>query len=829
MAFLVITSGFCYGSLGQGHIYVAEKLLAKMPTQLKSLVEKEKSAYLAGANGVDIIYWAYYKAFFLYWELPNSSAAEFDLHTNTLGYHTGQTALDILSEAKNYSIKEKAFALGWLTHWLTDAYVHTLIGHYGGDYRDNEDPNKCTPTGSCRHTQLELAESKHLCSSERYATYGPFLSTYTLSKGDLPEDFIEDLFKKHKFVAAKYKDGYMHGKGKVTRQYPFVGKRIEDGESDFRANLETGRASVQSAIECIQSSCSKKSNDCSGTQTGSMSQSVWQQNKQSYLLDKTDYIDINNAIRINVDKLKVKDGSLRAVIEANDTQLYGKFLVEWDKVISDLETFVDKDQLFHIVQAFIGPAEADPAEKKAKEALERVLKQIPNILTPRNQMHLFDPETTKRYADGTLRGAPDITRIHYEIASTCDGGKTFNKSHSNTVPITFHALDKQRIKLFGSKSGSAVIDVALEGDEDKPCQYVLLVSVVSPDTGVGSYMLGTAEDGGVKKVKVLTRKPTAPADPDFKFLEYDWVYGDYKKSTDVKSRAEAKYEWMKSTIPYLEQLIQLDEKAFTEFEKAVRRNVLKGVVSGKYGAPPVPKECSGISRDDMARRIAEIEKVLPNAYKCGFFLEDPLTKEKRWGCTHDPQYQKLANERSVLEICLKGQDPVNYWELKCIDTPVRERWEHKEMLKAKLAAAKDSKAYRFFKEYAGYNDYKGYLKEIEGTKKELSLPDPIPSPVELPWTYYSGTCGVGGAVQEAGKLQIQLTKYPEKNTYNVGEKITFTAEPTGGKAPYSFEWTGDCEGKDKSVAVPLSKIGQNRLKVSVRGFRGHHGRCGCCL
>ena len=238
-------------------------------------------------------------------------------------------------------------------------------------------------------------------------------------------------------------------------------------------------------------------------------------------------------------------------MEVNDTQLYGKFLVEWDRVISDLEKFVDKDQLFHIVQAFIGPAEADPAEEKAKEALERVLKHIPNILTPRNQMHLFDPETTKRYTDGTLRGAPDITRIHYEIASTCDGGKTFNKLHSNTVPISFHAIDKQRIKLFGSKSGSAVIDVALEGDEDKPCQYVLLVSLVNPDTGDGSYMLGTAEEGGVRKVKVLTRNPTAPADPDFKFLEYDWVHGDYKKSTDLKSRAEAKYEWMKNTIPYL--------------------------------------------------------------------------------------------------------------------------------------------------------------------------------------------------------------------------------------------------------------------------------------
>ena len=103
------------------------------------------------------------------------------------------------------------------------------------------------------------------------------------------------------------------------------------------------------------------------------------------------------------------------------------------------------------------------------------------------------------------------------------------------------------------------------------CQYMLLVFLVNPDSGFGNYMLGTAEDGGVRKLKVLTRNPTAPADTDFKFLEYDWVHGDYKKSTDLKSRAEAKYEWMKNTIPYLEQLIELDEKAFTDLEKKVRK------------------------------------------------------------------------------------------------------------------------------------------------------------------------------------------------------------------------------------------------------------------
>ena len=63
MAVLIITSGLSYGSLGQGHLYVAEKLLAKMPPQLGKLIDIEKNAYLAGANGVDIVYWGYFTDF----------------------------------------------------------------------------------------------------------------------------------------------------------------------------------------------------------------------------------------------------------------------------------------------------------------------------------------------------------------------------------------------------------------------------------------------------------------------------------------------------------------------------------------------------------------------------------------------------------------------------------------------------------------------------------------------------------------------------------------------------------------------------------------------
>ncbi|MBI2831601.1 MAG: hypothetical protein HYX79_05015, partial [Chloroflexi bacterium] len=292
---------------------------------------------------------------------------------------------------------------------------------------------------------------------------------------------------------------------------------------------------------------------------------------------------------------------------------------------------------------------------------------------------------------------------------------------------------------------------------------------------------------------------------------------------DAKSQAKEKYEWMKNIIPYLEKLIELDERAFTNFEKAVRKDVLGGVASGKYGAPPVPKECSGKGRGEMAARIAEIEKVLPNYYKCGMIIEDALTKQKIWGCIDDPQYPKLSSERNVLEVCLKGRDAVTYWELKCIDTPARERREHKVMLKAKLAAAKDSKAYNLFQEYANFDDYTGYLKEIERTKKELDLPDPIPSPVTLPWSYSSSCGGAAVSPTDTTKLTVALKKAPDKASYKPGNIVSISAVVTGGKKPYAYTWSGNHAGKGQQVSFTSSKPGDYKLSVGVKDAAGAGG------
>ena len=303
--------------------------------------------------------------------------------------------------------------------------------------------------------------------------------------------------------------------------------------------------------------------------------------------------------------------------------------------------------------------------------------------------------------------------------------------------------------------------------------------------------------------------------------------GEKPVSGDPKKLAEEKYQWIKGMPEYLEALIQLDEKTFMSFEKAVRKDVLGGVASGKYGGAPIPKECSGKSGDQMAARIAEIEKVLPNYYKCGMIKEDVLTKQKMWGCIEDPQYNKLSSEKSVLEICLKGRDAATYWELKCIEVPAKERSEHKELLKAKLGAVKDSKAYKNFQEYAAWSQYKEYLKEAEGLKSGLDLPDPIPSPPVLPWTYSSSCGSAGGVTSDQTKLTVTLKA--GKQALKREENTNITAEVKGGKSPFTYVWKGNYSGKGETVTFMSMKPGDYTLAVEVTDVTGGKGEASIAI
>ena len=57
--------------------------------------------------------------------------------------------------------------------------------------------------------------------------------------------------------------------------------------------------------------------------------------KESYLLSNEDYAHIKQAIQIG--RVTVIDNSLQADVKIRDNRLYGKFLIEWDRVVTDIE------------------------------------------------------------------------------------------------------------------------------------------------------------------------------------------------------------------------------------------------------------------------------------------------------------------------------------------------------------------------------------------------------------------------------------------------------------------------------------------------------------
>jgi len=134
------------GNSGQiaSHIYTALKMKDHMSPKCRAIVDANKDAYLEGAQGPDITGVVQYglgrKS-----TMPVQTVGE-ESHYDK----TGELTANILFSAKTEP--QIAFALGWITHYLNDQYVHPVVNRYGGYYK----------VDSIRHKALEQLESKYV-------------------------------------------------------------------------------------------------------------------------------------------------------------------------------------------------------------------------------------------------------------------------------------------------------------------------------------------------------------------------------------------------------------------------------------------------------------------------------------------------------------------------------------------------------------------------------------------------------------------------------------------------------------------------------------------
>jgi len=172
LAATILTSGWVTSieaSQLTAHIYAAIEARKKIADpKLREMLTKHEAAYLAGSCGPDIANTAHYAQVKLGWNAPGTEGHKL---------RTGQIVMNLLKHAMND--RDRAFALGWLTHHQVDCVIHPLVNRYGGYFE--EDPD--------RHMALEMVETEHVFHLAEKA--GHRLEQYRISVGD--DDIYENV------------------------------------------------------------------------------------------------------------------------------------------------------------------------------------------------------------------------------------------------------------------------------------------------------------------------------------------------------------------------------------------------------------------------------------------------------------------------------------------------------------------------------------------------------------------------------------------------------------------------------------------------------------
>jgi len=178
----VVTSGG-WANQGPAHILLAKRCLDQAPAAVRAVVvdSGNLAAYLAGATGPDIAGTTHFV------QLAIGIAAP----PGTEGHYikTGELVVNMLKLAQND--QERAFALGWITHFWADCLTHALINDFGG-YFEHDVP---------RHKSLELLECEHAFGlvEKDMSGAGP-LSDYVVVTAAVPAEGINRAY------AATYPD-----------------------------------------------------------------------------------------------------------------------------------------------------------------------------------------------------------------------------------------------------------------------------------------------------------------------------------------------------------------------------------------------------------------------------------------------------------------------------------------------------------------------------------------------------------------------------------------------------------------------------------------------
>ena len=306
------------------HIYMAMKMIPQMSPACQKLVHAHMSAYLLGAQGPDTVGVIQVK-------IPGLNIVGTEPHY----VRTGALVINLLYEAATDD--EKAFALGWATHYFNDRTVHNIINRYGGFYELHDE----------YHKKLEQLETKYVLKEK-----GDVVAKWNL----LPDNSGLD----NNFPAVVLRAYY--------RTFPV---KSPDSPLSFLKAAETrfldgfwvsARASAEAANDFLDAHLS-----------GTGRHEIAINRLFPQMPSNDDYELIMKPLSAEI--YKADKEQIEILVDVNDTKLFRRFLKEWD------------DSMTSAISNFSGPlkrlcAFLDTTDQQAREAAYNGLlrdKVLPNV------------------------------------------------------------------------------------------------------------------------------------------------------------------------------------------------------------------------------------------------------------------------------------------------------------------------------------------------------------------------------------------------------------------------------------------------------------------
>ncbi len=299
----------------QGHLYAARAMSVRNPELDAYLIGDRDAAYRWGAVAPDTLWITYIRTSWLKARMLGLVNENMTQHPglstlNDTHNEPGGKSLDLcLSMMREASTPyEGAYALGWVTHWITDSYVHDLINTWGGYFH-------ATGPDMFRHKSLEALECKHVLSAHADTTKSRGGYQYLPSEeyeatigasGRWATNLVLKAFR----TTFPDNTNYASGAAVFLKAFATDEKLVQRGslwfykESAFKNPFEQGEA--KSKLSAVEQALVKDLVDLP-------TEDVYQQILNPFALVVT-----------------AGNGKLDLQLDVADNKMYGRFLLEWE-------------------------------------------------------------------------------------------------------------------------------------------------------------------------------------------------------------------------------------------------------------------------------------------------------------------------------------------------------------------------------------------------------------------------------------------------------------------------------------------------------------------